>query len=142
MKTIRFLIVAVLFATLPAILSAASGGATSVHAIMIVASNEKGSTDPKLAPYEANLRRILRFESYRTVAEGSASVAPGGAAAVTLTRGHRIELKREGAAIHATWFDGDRKVIALALPPGRPSVLGGPPWGNKGEVCAVILVPQ
>ena len=142
MKTIRFIIAAALLAAWPAVLSAAGGGATSVHAIMIVASNEKGGSDPKLAPYEANLRRILRFESYRTVAEGSAAVSPGGEATVALTRGHRIELKSEGAAIRATWFDGDRRVIALTLPPGKPSVLGGPPWGNKGEVCAVIIIPQ
>src|SRR5881394_2600311 len=119
MKTIRFLICAALLTALPAMLSAA-GGATSVHAIMIVASNEKGASDPKLAPYEANLRRILRFESYRAVAEGSASVPAGGDASVALTRGHRIELKSEGGAIRATWFDGDRKVIALTLPPGKP----------------------
>jgi hypothetical protein len=141
MKTIRFLIAAALLAALPAALTAA-GGPTSVHAIMIVASNEKGGTDPKLAPYEANLKRILRFESYRAVAEGSASVAPGGDATVSLTRGHRIELKSEGGAVRATWFDGNRKVIALTLPPGKPSILGGPPWGDKGEVCAVIIVPQ
>ncbi len=141
MKSIRFLMFAALLTTVPAMLSAA-GGATSVHAIMIVASNEKGGTDPKLAPYEANLRRILRFESYRAVAEGSASVPSAGEATVTLTRGHRIELKSEGGAIRATWFEGDRKVIALTLPPGKPSVLGGPPWSNKGEVCAVIIVPQ
>lgn len=142
MKTIRFLIAAALLAALPAALTAASGGATSVHAIMIVASNEKGGTDPKLAPYEANLRRILRFESYRAVAEGSASVAAGGDAAVSLTRGHRIELKSERGAIRATYFDGNRMVAAVTLPPGKPSILGGPPWGDKGEVCAVIIVPQ
>ena len=142
MKTIRCLIAAALLAALPAVLFAASGGATSVRAIMIVASNEKGGTDPKLAPYEANLKRILRFESYRAVAEGSASVAAGGDATVALTRGHRIELKSEGGAVRATWFDGSRKVIALTLPPGKPSILGGPPWGDKGEVCAVIIVPQ
>ena len=142
MKTIRFLIAAALLAALPAILFAASGAGTRVHAIMIVASNDKGKIDPKLAPYEANLKRILRFESYRSVAEGSAVVAGGGNATVSLTRGHRIELKSEGGVIRATWFDGSRKVIALALPPGKPSVLGGPPWGDKGEVCAVIIVPE
>jgi hypothetical protein len=142
MKTIRYLLAAALLIALPALLSAASGGAATVHAIMIVASNEKGGSDPKLAPYEANLRRILRFESYRAVAEGSAAVAAGGEASIALTRGHRVALKSEGGAIHATWFEGDRRVIALALPPGKPSILGGPPWDSKGEVCAVILVPQ
>lgn len=142
MKTIRFLIAAALLAALPALLFAAAGGGTRVYAIMIVASNDKGKIDPKLAPYEANLKRILRFESYRAVAEGSAVVATAGQASVALTRGHRIELTSEGGAIRATWFDGSRKVIALTLPPGKPSVLGGPSWGDKGEVCAVIIVPE
>lgn len=141
MKTIRFFFAAALLIVAPAVLLAASGGAR-VHAIMIVASNEKGKSDPKLAPYEANLRRILRFESYRVVAEGTAVVGTGGQASVALTRGHRIELVSEGGSIRATWFEGDKKVIALGLPPGKPSVLGGPAWSDKGEVCAVILVPQ
>jgi hypothetical protein len=142
MKTIRFVLLAALLASVPARLFAAGGAGTRVHAIMIVASNEKGKSDPKLAPYEANLKRILRFESYRAVAEGSAVVAGGGDATVTLTRGHRIELKSEGGAIRATYFDGSRKVAAVTLPPGKPTILGGPPWGDKGEVCAVIIVPQ
>jgi hypothetical protein len=142
MKTIRFITAVALLALAPAMLFAASGGGTRVHAIMIVASNEKGKSDPKLAPYEANLRRILRFESYRSVAEGSAIVTKSGQASVALTRGHRIELTSDGTSIRATWFDGNRKVIALDLLPGKPSVLGGPAWGDNGEVCAVIIVPE
>ncbi len=142
MKTIRFLLALALLASAPAALFAAGAGGARVHVIMIVASNEKGKSDPTLAPYEANLRRILRFESYRAVAEGSAVVPPAGEVSVALTRGHRIELVGEGGVVRATWFDGSRKVIALALPPGKPSVLGGPPWGEKGEVCAVIIVPE
>jgi hypothetical protein len=142
MKTIRLIFAAALFALVPAQLSAAAGGGARVHVIMIVASNEKGKSDPKLAAYEANLKRILRFESYRAVAEGSAMVAIGGDAAVALTRGHRVELKSEGGAVRATYFDGGKKIAAVALPPGRPTILGGPPWSDTGEVCAVIIVPQ
>ncbi len=142
MKTIRLILTAALLAVAPVLLAAAAGGGTRVHVIMIVASNEKGKSDPKLAAYEANLKRILRFESYRAVAEGSATVAAGGEASVALARGHRIELKGEGGAVRATYFDGGRRVAALALPPGKPSILGGPPWNDKGEVCAVIIVPQ
>lgn len=142
MKTIRFLIAVTLLIAAPVLMLAASGGGTSVRVIMIVASNAKGKTDPKLAPYEANLRRILRFESYRSVDEGAAVVAKSGQATVALTRGHRIELTSDGTSIRATWFEGSRKVIALDLPPGKPSVLGGPAWGENGEVCAVIIVPE
>lgn len=142
MKTIRFILaLTLLAAAAPAALLAAGGG-TRIYAIMLVASNEKGKSDPKLAPYEANLRRILRFESYRSVAEGAAVVGADGEASLALTRGHRIELVSEGGAIRATWFDGSRKVISLTLPPGRPSVMGGPAWGDKGEVCAVIVIPE
>ena len=142
MKTIRFLIAVTLLIAAPVLLLAANSGGTRVRAIMIVASNETGKSDPKLAPYEANLRRILRFESYRSVAEDSAVVAHAGRASIALTRGHRIELTSDGTSIRATWFDGSRKVIALDLPPGKPSVLGGPAWGENGDVCAVIIVPE
>ena len=122
MKTIRFLIAVTLLIAAPVLLLAANSGGTRVRAIMIVASNETGKSDPKLAPYEANLRRILRFESYRSVAEDSAVVAHAGRASIALTRGHRIELTSDGTSIRATWFDGSRKVIALDLPPGKPVV--------------------
>jgi hypothetical protein len=143
MKTIRPLLALALFAAASALVfAAAAGGAAHVRAIMVVASNEKGKTDPRLAPYETNLKRILRFESYRMVAEGSTAVAPGGEAAVALARDHRVVLVNEGGAVRATWFEGGRKISALALPPGRPSVLGGPKWNDKGEICVVILVPE
>lgn len=142
MKIIPFLVAATLFASLPAVFSATGDGGTRVRAIMIVASPEKGKPDPRLAPYEGNLRRILRFESYRSVAEGSAVVAKSGRGSITLTRGHRIDLTSDGNAIHATWVDGDRRVIALPLPSGRPSILAGPAWNDKGEVCAVIIVSE
>ena len=65
-----------------------------------------------------------------------------GTATVTLVRDHKVELTADGKAIRATWLEGTKKVIALALPEGRPSILGGPPWNDQGEVCAIILVPE
>jgi hypothetical protein len=142
MKTSRLLLFLALLVALPSLVSAAANaGLGRVRAILIVASNAKGSTDPKLAEYDANLRRILRFESFRWVAEGSAAVPESGSATVALARDHRVELSAEGRTIRATWYEGSRKVIALALQ-GGPSVLGGPPWNDQGEVCAIILVPE
>jgi hypothetical protein len=144
MKTSRLVLFFALLVALPSLLSAAAAnaGAGRVRVILIVASNEKGAVDPKLADYDANLRRILRFESFRWVAEGVAAVPGSGSATVSLAREHRIELAADGRAVRATWFEGARRVIALALPEGRPSVLGGPPWGDRGEVSAIILVPE
>lgn len=143
MKTSRLILFLAALLMLPALVSAASSpGLGRVRAILIVASNAKGPADPKLAEYDANLRRILRFESFRWVAEGSAVVPETGSATVTLVRDHKVELTGDGKAIRATWFEGSRKVIALALPDGRPSILGGPAWNDQGEVCAIILVPE
>jgi hypothetical protein len=143
MKTSRILLFLAALVVLPSLVSAAaSPGLGRVRAILIVASNAKGAVDPKLADYDANLRRILRFESFRWVAEGATVVPETGTATVTLVRDHKVELAGDGKAIRATWFEGSRKVIALGLPEGRPSILGGPPWNDQGEVCAIILVPE
>lgn len=130
-------------------LTAAAADNTSVRAILIVASNQKGGSDPKLAPYESTLRRILPrgFESFRFVGEGSAHLAIPGRATVTLAQGHRLELEGERSEarrvrLNVRWLSG-RSVLMeqpISVPRGTPSVLGGPAWGNKGEVCAVIVI--
>jgi hypothetical protein len=140
--TLRLLLGLAALAVLPTVVSAAAAaGAGRVRAILIVASNKRADADPKLAPYDANLRRILRFDSFRWVAEGTATVPETGTATVTLVRDHKVELAAEGRAIRATWFEGSKRVIALSLPEG-PSILGGPPWSDQGEVCAIILLPE
>lgn len=119
----------------------------SVRAILISASPQKGKSDPKLAPFEATLRRILRFETFRAVGEASARVSEGGRATLTLAQGHRLELSgdRTGARetrVRLRWRQGNRDLMdtALALPAGRPAVLGGPAHGDKGDVWAVIII--
>lgn len=140
--TLRLFLCLTALAVLSSVVSAAAAiGAGRVRAILIVASNKKADTDPKLAQYDTNLRRILRFESFRWVAEGTATVPESGTATVTLVRDHKVELTAEGRAIRATWSEGSKKVIALTLPEG-PSVLGGPKWSDQGEVCAIILLPE
>jgi hypothetical protein len=143
MKTSRLLLFLALLVALPSLVSAAAAnaGLGRVRAILIVASNEKGPVDPKLAEYDANLRRLLRFESFRWAAEGSAVVPETGNSTVVLVRDHKIELTGDGRTIRATWFEGSRRVLALALPDG-PSILGGPPWSDQGEVCAIILIRE
>lgn len=145
-------IITLLFTLL--IVAAAPGAAiaaesASIRAILLVASNQKGGSDPRLAPYEPTLRRILPrgFESFRFVGEGSSTLAIPGRAVVTLAQGHRLELegeKSEGRRVrlNVRWLNGRNVLMEqpVSVARGTPAVLGGPAWGDKGEVCAVIVM--
>lgn len=128
---------------------AAGGGAGrgNVRALLVLASNEKGASDGRLAAYEPTLRRILRFESYTLVGEGSAALSGAGKTSVKLGRGHVVELEPDrpdgkGVRLKVNWLDGGRSLMntGLVLRPGVPAVLGGPSSGKGSEVWAVILV--
>jgi len=148
MKTIRLMLSLVL-------LGAASSLATVAHAaeragikgILLTASSQPGETDGRLAQYESNLRRILRFESFRFLGEDSASLNVPEKGELSIGDGHRLEVETEnsdGRAIHikVRWVAGGRTLMntSLVLRPGVPAVLGGPATGNKSEVYAVILI--
>jgi hypothetical protein len=120
---------------------------SNVQCLLISASNEKGQTDRRLAPYEPTLRRILRFESYRFLGEDSAAVGVNEKSQLSIGNGHQLEVtgeSRDGGSIHVKvrWIQGGRTLMntGLALRPGVPAVLGGPATGSKGEVYAVILI--
>jgi hypothetical protein len=86
----------------------AAGGHGTVRAMLVLASNQKGATDGRLADYEPTLRRILRFESYKLVGEGAASLGGAGRSSVKLGRGHSLEFAAEksdgkGVRLKVNW---------------------------------------
>lgn len=149
MKTrlITFLFLAVVLPLMRSTAAAAEGH--TVRAILVLASNQKGASDGRLASYEPTLKRILRFESYKLVGEGSASSEGG---SVSLGQGHVIALEAEasggkakgggGIRLKVDWKVNGKSAIntGLVLRPGVPAVLGGPPSGGGGDTWAVILV--
>ena len=145
MKLLRpFLLLAVLAALVPA---ASAADRASVQGILLTASNEKGESDRRLAAYEPTLRRILRFQSYRFVGQGSTSVAVPGDGGLALGQGHRLEIEAEqsdGRSVHVKvrWTGEGRTLMStgLVLRPGVPAVLGGPSTGRDDEVYAVIVI--
>lgn len=144
MRIIRFLFLAALIA-LPAIATRAADR-TQVRAILVIASNQRGESDGKLAAYEPTLRRILRFESYRLAGSGTATLSPG-KTSVDIGRGHTLVLDVDkaddkNASLRVRWEEGGRALMntGLVLRAGVPAVLGGPSTGKEGEVWAVILV--
>jgi hypothetical protein len=136
---------ALLCAFLPA--SARSADGTSVHALLISASNAKGGSDPKLAAYESTLRRNLPLTTFRLVGEGNAAVPSGGKSTVALGRGHRLELQNEkgggGIRLKVQWTNGAKTLIntSLILQPGVPAVLGRR-GDDDGEVPVILLIAR
>ncbi len=124
---------------------AADGG--SVRALLIGASNQKGGSDPKLAEYEATLRRNLPFDTFRLTGEGATTIASGGRASISLGQGHRLELESEkganGIHLKVQWMNGSKSVMStsLTLKPGVPAVLGRR-GGDEGEVPVVLLIAR
>jgi len=144
MKPLRLLLALLLTATACCSLRAAER--TSLRAILVAASNEKGASDRRLAAYEPTLRSILRFESYRFLGEGSATLGIPEEGTLALGQGHSLRIETEGSGkgairLRVAWYDGDQILMRTVITqrPGVPSVLGGPRRGN-GEVYAVIVI--
>lgn len=137
MRIIHLALAALLLAIAPAA-SYAAGASTSVRAIAFIASNDRGGTDSRLAPYESVLRGNLPFQSFRYVGESSAAVSPGGTASLSLPNGTRVQLQGDAGGTVRVHRGG--AVITVA--PGRPAVfMAGPPTG-KGEASGVIVMTQ
>ncbi len=143
MKTIRLFCTALALTLIgPPAVSAADANRATINAILVIASNERGPTDQKLAPYEANLKRTLRYESFRFAGEGSASVSAGGTAVVSLPNNNRLEVQAErsdGRGVRLKVRYGGTDVM---IPPGKTVILAGRPAGKSGEISAVIVTAE
>jgi hypothetical protein len=149
MKTLLTFLTLLAFVTPSFVLRADDGQkSANLRAILVSASPKGGETDRRLAPYEATLRRILRFESFRHLGEGRATLAFPGEASLSLGQGHSLALESEnakgGLRVQVSWTEGGRSLMrtGLVLRPGVPAVLGGPPQGKDGEVLAVIVIAE
>lgn len=139
---------------LASLLVLSTGAATAVaqtrlmvQGMLVTASNEPGKTDPRVAPYEPNLKRVLRFESYRHAGGGKLELGVPDNGRIDLGGGHRLQLESLSAnaqqvRLRVRWFERDREVMntVLALRLGTPAVLGGPARGADGEPFAVIVL--
>ena len=132
------------FATAPVALAA---DGASVQALMITASKGKGGSDPRLAEYEATLKRTLPFDTFKLTGQGSASVSGNNSTAtISLPGGHRLKLTGgdragDGIKVRIEWTSGGKELMntALVLQAGIPAVLGR---GGDGEVPVVLLIAR
>ena len=144
MKTNRLILALLLLAAVAGLAptSARAAGSVTVRGILISASNEKGESDGRLAAYVPNLKRILRFESFRYLGEDSATLGVPANGELSLGDGHRVELTTESSdgktvLLKVRWSAGVRHEYVLQR--GGTTVLAGPSTG-KGAMIAVILV--
>jgi hypothetical protein len=142
MKTIRLILMLASLVGLFCVARAAES--VAVRGILISASNESGESDRRLAAYEPNLRRILRFESFRFLGEDSVSLAVPAKGALSLGEGQQVELATASSdgktvLLKVRWGSVRHEYV---LQRGGITVLGGSSTGKKGEVYAVILVSK
>jgi hypothetical protein len=137
MKTIRLILLLASLAGLATLARAAEG--VSVRGLLIAASQEPGESDPRLASYVANLKRIGRFESFRLLGDDSASVPVPGSAELSFG-GQTVRLTTEGsggkAALRARWGSVDQQLV------NSTTMIVGPSSGRKGESYVLLLMKR
>jgi hypothetical protein len=127
----------------------ASDDRVTLQAILVIASDD-GETDPSLAPYEATLKRVLRFKSFRRV--GGATAAPLAAkqeATLAIGGGYSLDVwinwitDRE-TEFGARWFTGKATLANTTITRPRQStaIIGGPAAKEGGGTYAVIIVAR
>jgi hypothetical protein len=141
MKTIRLILLLAAVASLAPFTRAAD--AVSVRGLLVSGSSEPGESDARLAPYLANLRRILRAESFRLLGEDATSLAVPSEGDLSLG-GQAVQLTTESAdgktvLLRARW-GGARQDIVVQRGGGTTLLVS--PAGRGGEVRAVILIAR
>lgn len=141
MKTIRL----ILFLASLAGLASAGRAAESVQVrgILIAASSEPGESDPQLAAYVPNLRRILRSESFHMLGEDSASLGIPANGNLSVG-GQSVQLSTESAdgktvLLRARW--GSVRQEYVVQRGGGTTLLIGPS-GKKGESQVVLIIAR
>lgn len=140
MKTIRLILLFASLAGLAAFARAAES--VNVRGLLISASNAPGESDPRLAAYVANLKRILRAESFRLLGEDSTSIGVPASGELALG-GQGVQLSTESAdgktvLLRARWGAARQDIVVQRG--GGTTLLVGP--GGKGEVRAVLLIAR
>lgn len=140
MKTIRLIL---LFAAFTGLWAATQAAEVTVKGILISASNEKGESDPHLAAYAANLRRILRAETLRMLGEDSVSLAVPSNGELSLG-GQSVQLTTESAdgktvLLRARWGSVHQDYV-IQRGGGTTLLIG--PAERGGEVRVVLLIAR
>ena len=133
-------IVLVLFATV----GAAVADPVTIEAKMILASNDPAPLDRRLERVDYQLRRILRFETFRLLGEGSAMVNLPGTTRIDLGSGSHVEIQASGGKddrvrAQVVWIKDGATMVNTTVSMKREAVviLGGIPH-DRGTLIVTL----
>lgn len=117
---------------------AAQASDISLQAVLIYASNDPASSDPRLSDIEPQLRKVLGFAHYSHYGQGNASASLPGSATIRLGRGYTLQVETSEAPrgrirLQVNWRKGNQSLMstsAVVSRGGAPAILGGPSHEN------------
>jgi len=147
-KTSQVLVIGLLaVACLLATAAVSRAEPVTIHATLILASNDPAPLDSRLDKVEYKLRRIFGFEYYRHYGEGSAVLNLPGQSTVDLGHGFRLSISASGSKddkirTSVQWFRRDEVVLntTVGMNRGVPVILGG--ISHEGGTLIVTLVAE
>ncbi len=105
--------------------------------------------NPQARPFINRLREVFGYQSYQPMDEVQARLPIGGTQRFTLPGGRELELHavgRRGPVVRMDvkiWRGGVQELgTILDVPPGRPAVIGGPPYGPGVLIIAITAQPE
>lgn len=125
--------------------SLAAAQPVTLHATLILASDEPAAQDPRLDKIEFKLRRIFGFEYYSHYGEAAVGLDMPGDTALSLGHGYRLEVSASEARqghVRAVvrWLRGEDIVLntTVVMARGVPIILGGISH-DKGTLIVTLV---
>lgn len=117
----------------------------SISAVLILGSNEGAGVDAALRPYEQNLKKHLRFDTFKRLGGGRTNVALPGLGAIAVGDGQSVALSAQPAGdgkyrISAQWTKGSHTLVntTVVASKGLPTVLVGPSSGGSRTILLMV----
>jgi hypothetical protein len=136
----------------------------TIRARILLASNEPPGSPPgvppsrvapeprepsQFRPYINRLRKVFGYQNYQPMDDVLARLPLGGTQRFPLPGGRELEIRalsQQGPAVRMSvkiWRVGVQELTTvLDVPPGRPALIGGPPYAAGVLIIAITTQPE
>lgn len=119
----------------------------SCEAMLILANNDGAPLDRRLDQFGNTLRRLFKFEYFKRIGGGQATVNLPSEFTIDLGEGHSLKVKATGKGdrIHAevNWVGDGKSLLrtTVSVKRGAPAILGGvPDKARKGTLIVTLTL--